>query len=49
MVSSSLIKDLRLIVGQDYCLVTPEDRYVYSRDTFGSHESDIVVLPKNTS
>ncbi len=49
MVSPSLIKDLQFIVGQDYCLTTPEDRYVYSRDTFGYDQAEVILLPKNTS
>jgi len=48
MVSSSVIQELREIVGKDRCLTAPEDLMVYSHDVFAERKPDIVVLPINT-
>ncbi len=49
MVSSTVIKELRRIVGRDGVLDSPEDLAVYAYDgTFAEHQPDVVVLPTTT-
>jgi glycolate oxidase len=46
--NSSLLRELREIVGPDRCLTAPEDLMVYSHDAFAEKKPDVVVLPAAT-
>lgn len=46
--NSSLLRELREIVGPDRCLTAPEDLMVYSHDAFAEKKPDVVVLPTTT-
>jgi glycolate oxidase len=46
--NSSLLSELREIVGKDRCLTAPEDLMVYSHDAFAEKKPDVVVLPTTT-
>jgi len=46
--NSSLLRELREIVGKDRCLTAPEDLMVYSHDAFAEKKADVVVLPTGT-
>lgn len=49
MLSRSIVKRLRDIVGRDGVLTSPEDLVAYSFDgTFAEHRPDVVVLPTTT-
>ena len=48
MVSTSVLQELREIVGKDRCLTAPEDLLVYSHDVFAEKKPDAVILPANT-
>ena len=46
--NSSLLRELREMVGPDRCLTAPEDLMVYSHDAFAEKKPDVVVLPIST-
>ena len=48
MLATSVIQELRDIVGKERCLQAPEDLMVYSHDVFAEKKPDAVVLPLAT-
>jgi len=48
MMPTSVLQELRDIVGKDRCLNAPEDILVFSHDAFAEKKADVVVLPTTT-